>query len=225
MFTVTTTFTQAELEQAARLARVNYIELINKFVRPHGPTSGLCQVQVETEVVAYLSDALYKDIGTDAGAVFAKDANTGEVIGFTIFLSGLIPTDCGLNYIVVDKRYRRQGVMKAMLAEIMKTHTFIGLSCNIDKVPYYEALGFRITGPETVQVAMSWGLNKPHGLMKAVGFDGSVAINEAKDAFLRNNRQGPSILARIGQQQEDREVVVRDYVSKREIGVPHDLAI
>lgn len=225
MFTITTTFNQADLDQAVRLARANYIELINKFVRPHGPTRGLCQVQVETEVRAYLNDALYQDIGTDVGAVFAKNAQTGQVIGFTIFLSGLTPTDCGLNYMVVDVSYRRQGVMKAMLAEIMKNHTFIGLSCNIDKVPYYEPLGFRITGVETVQVAMSWGVNKPHGPMKVIGFDGSVPINQAKDAFLRHNAQGPSILAKIGQQQHDRNIVVRDYVSKRISGVPHHLAL
>lgn len=225
MFNVTTTFQQDDIDQAVRLARSNYVELINKFVRPHGPTSGLCKVQVETEVKAYLEDVLYKNMGTDAGAIFVKDVGSGDVIGFAIYLSGIDPSDCGLNYMVVDKPHRRQGVMKAMIAEIRKTHSFIGLSCNIDKVPYYEALGFRVTGPELSQVNMSWGVNKPHPDMKKIGFEGSVTINKAVNEFLRNNVQGVSILSKIGQQQEDRYALVREYVRKRQNGVPHDLAI
>lgn len=225
MFTVTTTFKQNELEQAVRLASSNYVELINKFVRPYGPTSGLCKVQVETEVKAYLEDVLYKNMGTDAGAVFVKDIGTGEVIGFSIYLSGLNPTDCGLNYMVVDKRHRRQGIMKAMVDEIRKTHLFIGLSCNIDKVPYYEAIGFVVTGPELSQVAMSWGVNKPHPSMKKIGFEDSVTINKAVEEFLRSNAQSALILRKIAQAQEVRYAQVKEYVRKRLSGLTHDQSI
>lgn len=222
VFTLTTAFTQSDLEQALRLARANYVELINKYVKPHGPTSSLCIAQVETEVQAYLDDALTGCYQVRAGAVFAKDAATGDVIGFSIYLGGIIPTDCGLNYVVVDKRYRRQGIMKAMLDVVMKKFTFIGLSCNVDKVPYYESLGFRITGADMVQVAMSWGVNKPHGTMTVLGFDKSVPILAATESFMRNaGGKAEAILAKLGRLQEEKTALVEGYVKKRQSGISH----
>ncbi|WP_443497182.1 GNAT family N-acetyltransferase [Pseudomonas helleri] len=223
VYTLTTTFTQADLEQALRLARANYVELINKYVKPHGPTSSLCIAQVETEIQAYLNDALTGCYQVRAGAVFAKDATTDQVIGYTVYLGGAIPpTDCGLNYVVVDQRYRRQGIMKAMLNVVMKKFTFIGLSCNVDKVPYYESLGFRITGADMSQVAMSWGVDKPHGTMSVLGFEKSVPILAAQAAFMRNtNGKGDAILAKLGRIQEEKNAEVEGYVKKRQSGINH----
>lgn len=226
MFNLTTTFTQTDIDQALRLARANYVELINKYIKPHGPTSSLCIAQVETEVGTYLEDARSACYGTGAGAVFARDAATGAVIGFTIYLAGLIPTDCGLNYIVVDTRYRRQGVMRAMLDLVMQKFSFIGMSCNVDKVPYYEALGFRITGADMMQVAMSWGLDKPHGTMRILGFDNSDPIVEAKAVFFRNaGGKGEAILAKLGAIQEQKIADVAGYVQKRQSGLSHGEAL
>ncbi|MGY2315440.1 GNAT family N-acetyltransferase [Pseudomonas sp. SDO5522_S412] len=227
MFTLSTTFTQAEQEQALRLSRAYYVDLINKYVKPHGPTSSLCIAQVETEVRAYLDDARTGCYQVRAGAVFAKDRATEEIIGFAIYLGGKTPpTDCGLNYVVVDQRYRRQGIMKAMLDVIMQKFTFIGLSCNVDKVPYYEALGFRITGSDMMQVGMSWGLNKPHGVMTVLGFDNSEPIQTAVSAFMRNSAgRGEAILAELGRIQELKISEVETYVSKRKTGLSHADAI
>ena len=223
MYTLTTTFTEAELEQALRLARVNYVDLINKYVKPHGPTSSLCIAQVETEVKAYLDDARTGCYQVRAGAVLAKDATTGQVIGFTIYLGGVIPpTDCGLNYIVVDQHYRRKGIMRAMLSVVMQKFTFIGLSCNVNKVPYYESLGFRVTGADMTQVEMSWGVVKPHGTMAMLGFDKSVPILAAKESFMRNaGGKADAILAKLGRAQEDMNTLVAGYVLKRQSGMSH----
>jgi len=227
MFTLSTTFTQADQEQALRLSRAYYVDLINKYVKPHGPTSSLCIAQVETEVGAYLEDARTGCYQVRAGAVFAKDTATGEVIGFAIYLGGKTPpTDCGLNYVVVDHRYRRQGIMRAMLDAVMQKFNFIGLSCNVDKVPYYEALGFRVTGSDMMQVGMSWGVDKPHGVMNVLGFDKSEPIQTAIAAFMRNSAgRGEAILAELGRIQEQKITEVEAYVRKRQSGLSHADAI
>lgn len=227
MFTLSTAFSQADQDQALRLSRACYVDLINKYVKPHGPTSSLCIAQVETEVRAYLDDARTGCYQVRAGAIFAKDSATGEVIGFAIYLGGKTPpTDCGLNYVVVNQRYRRQGIMKAMLDVIMLKFTFIGLSCNLDKVPYYETLGFRITGTDMMQVAMSWGLDKPHGVMNVLDFGKSEAIQAAVAAFMRNSAgKGEAILAELGRIQELKISEVEGYVHKRQSGLSHADAI
>ncbi|MFB4250915.1 GNAT family N-acetyltransferase [Pseudomonas idahonensis] len=223
MFCITTTFTRADIDQALRLARANYVDLIFKYVKPHGPTSNLCITQVETEVEAYLEDALTGRYGLRAGAVFAKDDTTGQVVGFITYLGGVVPpTDCGLNYVVVDQRYRRKGIMKAMLNVVMQKFTFIGLTCNVDKVPYYESLGFRITCADFTQVDMSWGVDKAHGIMAKLGFDSSVPILAAKESFMRNaGSKAASILSKLGQLQEDKTAEVASYVLKRQSGSTH----
>ncbi|WP_095158323.1 GNAT family N-acetyltransferase [Pseudomonas sp. Irchel 3E13] len=227
MFTLSTTFTESDQAQALRLSRAYYVDLINKYVKPHGPTSSLCIAQVETEVQAYLDDARTGCYQVRAGAVFARDEATGEVIGFATYLGGKTPpTDCGLNYVVVDKRHRRQGIMKAMLGVIMEKFTFIGLSCNVDKVPYYEALGFRVTGSDMMQVGMSWGVDKPHGVMNVLGFDNSEPIQTAIAAFKRNSGgRAEAILAELGRVQEQKISEVEAYVRKRQSGLSHADAI
>ncbi|KPW61558.1 hypothetical protein [Pseudomonas cannabina] len=71
-FTITDQLTKGDIEQAIKLARANYSELINKYVKPHGPTSSLCIAQVVAEVREYLSDALTGCYGGFAEAVLAK---------------------------------------------------------------------------------------------------------------------------------------------------------
>jgi len=227
VFTLSTTFTRSDLEQALRLSRAYYVDLINKYVKAHGPTSSLCIAQVETEVRAYLEDALTGCYQVRAGAVFAKDDATEEVIGFAIYLGGKAPpTDCGLNYVVVDQRYRRQGIMKAMLDVVMRKFTFIGLSCNVEKVPYYEALGFRITGSDMMQVGMSWGVNKTHGVMSVLDFGNSEQIHAAVAAFMRNSAgKGEAILSELGRIQELKVAEVEAYVRRRQSGLSHLEAI
>lgn len=226
MFTITTDLNHSDIGQVLKLARANYVELISKSVRPHGPTSSLCIAQVEAEVREYLRDALTGCYGLPVEAVLAKEAVTGDVIGFAIVLGGNIPTDCGINYAAVHVDHRRQGILREMLNHVKSRHTHIGLSCNVDKVPFYEALGFRITGADLVQVAMCWGLDKPGASMGVLDFGQNAEVNEAKETFLRiNGQKAQSILSKIGHIQEQRIVYVQGYVEKRQSGLSHTSAL
>ncbi|WP_131815889.1 MULTISPECIES: GNAT family N-acetyltransferase [Pseudomonas] len=226
MFTITTELTHSDMVQVLKLARANYVELISKSVRPHGPTSSLCIAQVEAEVREYLRDALTGCYGLPVEAVLAKEALTGDVIGFAIVLGGHIPSDCGINYAAVHVDHRRQGILREMMNYVKSRHTHIGLSCNVDKVPFYEALGFRITGSDLVQVAMNWGVDKLGASMGVLDFRLNTDLNEAKETFLRiNGPKAQGILSKMGHIQEQRIVYVQGYVDKRLSGLSHSDAL
>lgn len=219
---ITDQLTKHDIEQAIRLAGANYVELINKFVKPHGPTSSLCIAQVEAEVREYLSDALTACYGGFVEAVLAKDQTSGDLIGFTIVLRGNDPKDCGINYAVVSVTQRRQGILREMLKGIQARYNHIGLSCSVDKVPYYEALGFHITGPDLTQVAMCCGIDKPDARMGALDFSLNSKIAEAVATFLRvHGLKAEGMLSKMGEIQEDRFKYVDGYVTKRLSGISH----
>ena len=221
MFSITTSLTEADIQQAVKLAKANYVELIEKHIRPGGPTGSLCQTTVEVEVRAYLEEALSPEFGMKITAVLAKDPDH-NLIGFAIALGGELETDCGLNYAVVHSGYRRQGILRAMLKEVQGRFQFIGLACKIDKVPYYESLGFRITGPQSAQVAMSWGLDKPHADMSVLGFHNDPDIQLAKGAFERlNGAKTPGIYRKMKAMQVEQSEKVLAYLDKRAKGVSH----
>jgi GNAT superfamily N-acetyltransferase len=225
MFTVTTTLTEADIQQAVKLAKANYVELIEKHIRPGGPTGSMCQTTVEVEVRAYLNEALSGNFGMKITAVLAKD-DKQNLIGFAIALGGKLETDCGLNYAVVHHAHRRQGILRAMLEEVQKKYSFIGLACKIDKVPYYEALGFRITGPQMAQVAMSWGLDKPHADMTVFGFQHNPEIQLARVSFERlHGAKAPGIYRKMQSMQVEQSQKVLAYLDQRTSGMSHADAV
>ncbi|WP_064363760.1 GNAT family N-acetyltransferase [Pseudomonas sp. RIT-PI-o] len=219
---ITTDLTEGDIDQAIKLARANYVELINKFVKPHGPTSSLCIAQVEAEVREYLLDALTGCYGGFAEVVLARDQARGNLVGFLIVLRGNDPEDCGISYTVVCATHRRQGILREMLRRVQGQYSHIGLSCNVDKVPYYEALGFHITGSDCAQVAMCCGTDKPDAMMGALDFSLNSKIADAVASFQRvHGAKAKGILSRMGEIQERRFEYVEGYVNKRLSGLSH----
>lgn len=89
------------------------------------------------------------------GMVLASDA-AGAVIGFLIYLPvNGCPDACGVTYMAVSSRHRRQGIARAMIDEMLTLYPHAGLSCSIEKVPYYEALGFQVLDRRDNQVYMN----------------------------------------------------------------------
>lgn len=229
MFTITTELTKADVPQIVKLARANYVDLIFKHVKPNGPTSSLCLALIEVEVREYVLDALTKCHGLPVSVVLAKDPEA-KLIGFAIVIGGKEPTDCGINYAAVSKDHRRQGILRAMLDEVKSRYQSIGLTCNMDKVPYYEALGFRVTGARQVQVAMSWGLEKHEADMLVLGLDNHVEIREAQAIFGRvHGKKARGMISKINEMQALRaaevEAFVRQSCYKQKAGKGGDTVI
>jgi GNAT superfamily N-acetyltransferase len=218
MFTITTELTHADVPQILKLARANYVDLIFKHVKPNGPTSSVCLTLIEVEVREYVMDALMQHHGLPVSVVLAKDPES-NVIGFAVVIGGKEPTDCGINYAAVHRDHRRQGILRAMLAEVKTRYESIGLTCNMDKVPYYEALGFRVTGASEVQVAMSWGPEKPHTEMSVLGLDNVPEIREAQATLGRVlGSKARAVLNKVQEMQVQRTAEVQAFVATRQGG-------
>lgn len=219
---ITTDLTEGDIDQAIKLARANYVELINKLVKPQGPTSSLCIAQVEAEVGEYLQDALTGCHGGFVEAVLARDQPKGILVGFIIVLRGNNSEDCGISYTVVSAAHRRQGILREMLKRVQIQYSHIALSCNVDKVPYYESLGFHITGPDSAQVAMCCGINKPDAKMPTLNVALNTKVADAVATFHRvHGAKARGILSRMGEIQERRFKYVDVYVNKRLSGLSH----
>lgn len=226
MFTISNQFTQADIEKAVKLSKLYYTDLIQKHIKAHGPTSGLCSAQVETEVREYMEEALYQHHGMRIEVEVAKDTNTQELIGFAIVLSSAGSVDCGMNYVAVHKDYRRQGIMKAMLKNIQSRYSFIVLSCSPDKVPYYETLGFVIEKPEYVQISMTWGTSGPNPGMDSFDMNKNVTLQEHIRSFetLHAKKIG-AMMTKVRDAQMKRMGEVDAYYQSRTSGSPHSVAI
>ncbi|KPW61564.1 hypothetical protein ALO81_200191 [Pseudomonas cannabina] len=130
--------------------------------------------------------------------------------------------DCGINYAVVSASHRRQGILREMLAKIQARYIHIGLSCDVGKVPFYEALGFKITGSDLVQVAMCWGVDKPEAIMGALNFSRNSEIADAITTFQRvHGTKAEGMIIKLGEIQERRCEYVDGYVKRRLSGLSH----
>jgi hypothetical protein len=64
----------------------------------------------------------------------------------------------------VREGHRRQGVARALLADMVGRYPHAELACSIGKVPYFEALGFEVIGQRETQVLMSTRHYRSNGL-------------------------------------------------------------
>lgn len=123
------------------------------------------QYAVGYEVHLYL-EALNGQKGTEVELLVATyDEDPEQVIGFLICLP--VQGDweaCSVAYMAVREGHRRQGVARAMLADMVGRYPHAELACSIGKVPYFEALGFEVIGQRETQVLMSTRHYRSNGL-------------------------------------------------------------
>jgi len=71
---------------------------------------------------------------------------------------------CNVAYLAVDQQHRRQGVARALIADMVARYPHAELTCSVGKVPYFEALGFEVLGQLETQVLMSTRHYRSNGL-------------------------------------------------------------
>ncbi|WP_416739223.1 hypothetical protein ACM1ZW_20755 [Pseudomonas sp. NFX71] len=184
MYTIENSITEFDVAPIINLALANYVDLVNKVVRPSGPTGGLCKEILKIEINEYLQDIL-TGLHSMPGAISIARGASGEILGFALGMESASPYHCGISYAAVRIEARKKGILRAMIAAFQMRYTTIELSCHPRTVPVYQALGFRVCGRQTVQVAMRWGVPRPPGTMRKVNLE---AIDEVQIAFEKANR-------------------------------------
>lgn len=174
--TYTSRVTLSQIVEILDIARDNYIDLANKVIDIDIPTKDLCVATLRVEVGVYLKEMFNPQFNMPVSLSLATNPQN-EIVGFTLAMQSSTTSDaCGILYCAVKEGYRKQGLTRAMFDLIKKKFSSIALSCNIPTVAIYEKLGFRVTGPGGVQVAMIYGPLDEAPEMNTINFENHEAI-------------------------------------------------
>lgn len=131
-------------------------ELSSVAIAPGNPLYPLYQYGVGLEVHQYLQ-AMDGSRGLAVDVLLALDADAPEhLLGFAIVLPAQDdPQACAVAFLAVDPGRRRQGIARAMLAEVGKRFACVELDCFVQQVPWFEAMGLQVVAAAGTQVLMS----------------------------------------------------------------------
>lgn len=143
-------------EQTYRLAVEELTNLHMFAIPPSNPLYAFYQNGLAVEIAAYL-DRIGKYEHAPSGAVLAfEDDSCSTVIGFVIYLPvPSHPEACGITYMAVHPGNRGQGIAKEMMKSVIDCHPHVGLTCPVEKVGFYEGLGFMPLGVRKTQILMN----------------------------------------------------------------------
>ena len=149
---------QDVVQQVLTMAAHSTPEMHMAQPEPSNPLYPLIELTLVMEIHLYMTLMGPTDV-RKAGLLLATDeAAPGKVLGFLQYLSSTdMASACAITYLAVDAHHRRQGVARALMAELMKLHPHAALTCPVPKVPYYESLGFAVLCAKDTQVVMTSG--------------------------------------------------------------------
>lgn len=130
---------------------------MNGFKRGQ-PLFGLDQVMIVIEMGTLMSNIGVPG-GTNGGLIYAHDQTDSQrVIGFLLYmpLDGVVG-ECGINYMAVHHEHRKAGVATKLLAELNSAFRQATLTCQIELVPMYEKLGYKVIGNRDSHITMTNG--------------------------------------------------------------------
>lgn len=159
MFTIThykTPPSAAIIRQIVQTTVDNVSDLHMILPQPSNPLYRVYEMTLAMEINQYIISLGPNDVHK-AGLVVATDDSVPEkVVGFLLYLAATsVETVCAISYMAVHAGRRRQGIARAMVAEALQRHPQATLTCTVEKVPYYEAMGFKIVGSRHNQVRMN----------------------------------------------------------------------
>lgn len=158
--------------QVIAMAADYFTEISLAGTPPSNPLYPIHQAALAIELGIYLQGIGMSD-ERPVGLITATDTdNPGEVLGFLNFLplTG-IEGACGVTYMAVLQGHRRKGIARAMMTELLASHPHTELSCFVEKVPFYERLGFQLIGLRNTQVRMCTRAESAKGTMQALDVD------------------------------------------------------
>ncbi|EKT4522538.1 GNAT family N-acetyltransferase [Pseudomonas putida] len=131
-------------------------ELSSVAITVDNPLYPLYQYGVGLEVHQYLQ-ALDGTRGLAVELTLALDAEApDQLLGFALALPAQDNDQaCVLAFLAVQPSHRRQGIARALVADIQARHACVELNAFAGQVPWFEAMGLQVVAAAGPQVLMS----------------------------------------------------------------------
>lgn len=154
------------LDQLVEMTGENLTSLGTRAVPVSNELFPLYQATLAIEVGQYLVSMGYSPERCSEVIVATEPSKPSQVIGYLLYqpLAGVADA-CGVSYMIVRASNRRQGIGRLMIQEMLARYPHAELSCFVEKVPVYEAMGFQVIGYRETQVRMNTRDHSADGVM------------------------------------------------------------
>jgi GNAT superfamily N-acetyltransferase len=196
----------------------NLTDISSVALAPSNLLYNIYQYAIGFEVHLYL-EALDGSKGISVELVVAMRDET--VVGFCLYLPVKDdPQACGVAFMAVHAGSRRQGVARAMLDDVLARYPHAELACSVEKVPAFEAMGFKVRGARGTQVLMNtrdYGTDGLMGVLDVAAIYSSLEVRQIHTYLLQKHGKRAMVDA---EKQRDRHLdqltrKVRVFVSER----------
>ncbi|PHN29924.1 GNAT family N-acetyltransferase [Pseudomonas sp. ICMP 460] len=169
----------------------NLTDISAVALAPSNLLYNIYQYALGFEVHLYL-EALGGAKGIAVELIVATAAQDPEkVIGFVLYLPVKDdPEACGIAFMAVQAGWRRQGVARAMMREVLARYPHAELACAVEKVAVFEALGFQVRGARGTQVLMNtrdYGTDGLMGVLDVAAIYQSLEVRQIHTYLLQKH--------------------------------------
>jgi GNAT superfamily N-acetyltransferase len=166
----------------------NLTDISSVALPPSNLLYNIYQYAIGFEVHLYL-EALDGSKGISVELVVAMQEDT--VVGFCLYLPVRDdPQACGVAFMAVHSAFRRQGVGRAMLGDVLARYPHGELACSVEKVPVFEALGLQVRGARGTQVLMNtrdYGTDGLMGVLDVAAIYSSLEVRQIHTYLLQKH--------------------------------------
>ncbi|MDQ0654549.1 GNAT family N-acetyltransferase [Pseudomonas cedrina] len=166
----------------------NLTDISSVALPPSNLLYNIYQYAIGFEVHLYL-EALDGSKGLAVELAVAMDEE--KLLGFCLYLPVKDdPQACGIAFMAVQAGFRRQGVARRMMQDVLARYPHAELACAVEKVPAFEALGFKLRGARGTQVLMNtrdYGTDGLMGVLDVAAIYSSLEVRQIHTYLLQKH--------------------------------------
>ncbi|MGK9418902.1 GNAT family N-acetyltransferase [Pseudomonas cedrina] len=166
----------------------NLTDISSVALPPSNLLYNIYQYAIGFEVHLYL-EALDGSKGLAVELAVAMDEE--KLLGFCLYLPVKDdPQACGIAFMAVRAGFRRQGVARRMMQDVLARYPHAELACAVEKVPAFEALGFKLRGARGTQVLMNtrdYGTDGLMGVLDVAAIYSSLEVRQIHTYLLQKH--------------------------------------
>lgn len=140
-----------------RMAYHSAKDLNSRPMSSNHPMFGIFREAMLTDIRLQLNHEVSLSLKTELALAMTSNS---KIIGFIIYRHSIESvTACGISYVCVDAKYRKRGVLSALIEKLKSRFSNISLGCSPSLVGLYERFGFEVSESSRTQVEMHFGKN------------------------------------------------------------------